>query len=98
MKIVSWNVNGIRAILKKGFLDFVKTENPEILCLQEIKANKEQVGSFKDHGIGKLFGAHQYLPVVVAGSGPSLAGNGEQLKERGGIPLVSCLHNFHFFR
>ena len=31
MKIISWNVNGIRAALKKGFLDFVKKEDPDIL-------------------------------------------------------------------
>lgn len=37
MKIISWNVNGIRAILKNNFLDFLKTENPDILCLQETK-------------------------------------------------------------
>lgn len=37
MKILSWNVNGIRAVLKKGFLDFLKNEKPDILCLQEIK-------------------------------------------------------------
>ena len=43
MKIVSWNVNGIRACLEKGFLDFVKRENPDIICLQEIKAHPEQV-------------------------------------------------------
>lgn len=43
MKIVSWNVNGIRAVIKKGFLDFMNNENPDIICLQEIKANKEQV-------------------------------------------------------
>jgi exodeoxyribonuclease III len=43
MKIISWNVNGIRAALKKGFLDFVKKENPDILCLQETKAHPEQV-------------------------------------------------------
>ncbi|EKD57024.1 MAG: hypothetical protein ACD_58C00021G0002 [uncultured bacterium] len=40
MKIISWNVNGIRAVVKKGFLDFVKKENPDILCLQEIKTHK----------------------------------------------------------
>jgi exodeoxyribonuclease III len=39
MKIISWNVNGIRAALKKGLLDFVKTEQPDILMLQEIKIN-----------------------------------------------------------
>ena len=43
MKIISWNVNGIRAVLKKGFLDFVEKENPDILCLQETKAHPEQV-------------------------------------------------------
>jgi exodeoxyribonuclease III len=43
MKIISWNVNGIRAALKKGFLDFVKTEKPDILCLQETKAHPDQV-------------------------------------------------------
>lgn len=43
MKIISWNVNGIRSVLKKGFLDFVKKENPDILCLQEIRAHPDQV-------------------------------------------------------
>ena len=43
MKIISWNVNGIRAVLKKGFLDFIKKENPDIICIQETKAHPEQV-------------------------------------------------------
>lgn len=43
MKIISWNVNGIRAALKKGFLDSMKKENADIICLQEIKAHPEQV-------------------------------------------------------
>ena len=43
MKIVSWNVNGIRAVLKKGFLDFLDEVNPDIICLQETKAHPEQV-------------------------------------------------------
>ena len=43
MKIISWNVNGIRAVLKKGFLDFISEENPDIICLQETKAHKDQV-------------------------------------------------------
>src|SRR3989338_3977278 len=42
-KLISWNVNGIRSVLSKGFHDFVQKENPDIICLQEIKANKEQV-------------------------------------------------------
>jgi exodeoxyribonuclease-3 len=43
LKILSWNVNGIRAVHKKGFLDWFKNENPDILCLQETKAHPEQL-------------------------------------------------------
>lgn len=43
MKLLSWNVNGIRAVIKKGFADFVAAEAPDILCLQETKARPEQV-------------------------------------------------------
>jgi exodeoxyribonuclease III len=43
MKLISWNVNGLRAVLGKGFGDFVTTEQPDILCLQETKARPEQV-------------------------------------------------------
>ncbi len=44
MKLYSWNVNGIRAVYKKGKLqEFIETHNPDILCLQETKANKDQV-------------------------------------------------------
>lgn len=43
MKIVSWNVNGIRAIYKKGFLDWLITINADIVCLQEIRAQKEEI-------------------------------------------------------
>lgn len=43
MRILSWNVNGIRAADKKGLFDWFKKESPDILCLQEIKALQEQV-------------------------------------------------------
>ncbi|WP_213818379.1 exodeoxyribonuclease III [Garciella nitratireducens] len=43
MNIYSWNVNGIRAIEKKGFLDWIMKEQPDILCLQETKAQVEQL-------------------------------------------------------
>ena len=42
MKLISWNVNGIRAVYKKGFLEWFTKESPDILCLQEIKADLEQ--------------------------------------------------------
>jgi exodeoxyribonuclease-3 len=43
MKLISWNVNGIRAAYKKGFGEFLKTIDPDVLCLQETKAHPEQV-------------------------------------------------------
>jgi len=43
MKIVSWNVNGLRACLKKGFESFVATSNADVICLQEVRALPEQV-------------------------------------------------------
>ena len=52
MKLISWNVNGIRAAVKKGFLDYLESEQPDILCIQESKAHKEQLTSeiLQDHG------------------------------------------------
>jgi exodeoxyribonuclease-3 len=48
MKIISWNVNGIRAIMKKDFLGFLNKENPDILAIQEIKIanDKKELANF----------------------------------------------------
>ena len=43
LKLLSWNVNGIRAAHGKGFLDWFLKEQPDILCLQETKASEEQL-------------------------------------------------------
>jgi len=43
MRLISWNVNGIRAAHKKGFLDWLHSEQPDILCVQETKAHVEQL-------------------------------------------------------
>ena len=43
MKIISYNVNGIRAAINKGFIDWLQETNVDVICIQEIKANKEQV-------------------------------------------------------
>ena len=42
MKIISWNVNGLRACMNKGFKEFLESENPDIICVQETKMQKEQ--------------------------------------------------------
>ncbi len=43
MKLISWNVNGIRAVAKKNFFEDLKQMNPDVLCLQETKAQEDQV-------------------------------------------------------
>jgi len=43
MKLLSWNVNGIRSVLTKGFSKEIEKENPDILCLQEIKIDHEKI-------------------------------------------------------
>jgi exodeoxyribonuclease III len=52
LKIISWNVNGLRAVLNRQALDWVREEHPDLLCLQEIKVRPEQLSP--DHF--RLFG------------------------------------------
>jgi exodeoxyribonuclease-3 len=61
MKIVSWNVNGIRACYKKGITDFIEAEEPDILCLQETKAHIDQC----EEAIQKLGYDHAYWSSAV---------------------------------
>ena len=56
MKITTWNVNGIRAAMNKGFLDWFAEAGPDILCLQEVKAYKEQVSE----DLTQVSGYHQF--------------------------------------
>lgn len=56
MKIISWNVNGIRAVHKKGLLDFIYREKADIYCFQETKASQEVV----DDSLKNLSGYHAY--------------------------------------
>ena len=53
MKLISWNVNGLRACVKKGFLDYFKSEDADIFCLQETKLQEGQIDL-------DLEGYHQY--------------------------------------
>jgi len=56
MKIISWNINGIRAIIKKGFFEDISKIDPDVLCLQETKAQDSQV----EEALLKMTGYHQY--------------------------------------
>ena len=52
MKIITYNVNGIRAAINKGFLDWMASEAPDVLCLQEIKATPDQIPLMEFEAIG----------------------------------------------
>ena len=54
MKLASWNVNGLRSCLGKGFLDYVRAEDPDVICLQETKLQPEQA-------VFDLEGYHRYF-------------------------------------
>ncbi len=56
MKLLSWNVNGIRAVHKNGFLRWFKSQNPDIVCLQETKAHASQL----DEKLLRPLGYHSY--------------------------------------
>ncbi|WP_296618441.1 exodeoxyribonuclease III [Marivirga sp.] len=57
MKIISYNVNGIRAAERKGLSQWLKNEQPDIFCLQELKANEDQI----DLSVFQDLGYHIYL-------------------------------------
>jgi exodeoxyribonuclease-3 len=52
MKIISWNVNGIRATYKKGLLSFLENEDPDIFCVQETKAQRDQLTEEQIYPLG----------------------------------------------
>src|ERR1700733_14045068 len=56
LRIVSYNVNGIRAAMKKGLVDWLKTNPADIICLQETKAEKDNVAHAEFTSLG-----YQYL-------------------------------------
>ncbi|MFZ1263450.1 MAG: endonuclease/exonuclease/phosphatase family protein, partial [Chitinophagaceae bacterium] len=56
MRIVSYNVNGIRAAIKKGFIEWLKTNPADVICVQETKAVKDDV----DHKLFSDLGYYNY--------------------------------------
>ena len=43
MKVITYNVNGLRSVIQKGFVNWLKATNADVICLQETKAQKEQI-------------------------------------------------------
>jgi exodeoxyribonuclease III len=65
MKIISYNVNGIRAAITKGFLEWLQIANPDVICLQEIKATEDQIPTQDITAAGYPF--QYYFPATKRG-------------------------------
>jgi hypothetical protein len=76
--------------------DTVTVQSWKAAWVSQAKANHEAYGPFRDRSVGKFFRKHLHGPMFVLGSGPSLKKNAHLLKGDHGIPIISCLHNFHF--
>jgi len=75
MKLISFNVNGIRATVKKGLFESIKQMNPDVLCLQETKANDDQVRE-------ALFGLEGYHIYSNSADKPGYSGTAILSKEK----------------
>lgn len=81
-KLVSWNVNGVRAAVRKGFLDWMKDVKPDILCIQETKAQTDQLAEEVLHPNG-------YTGIWNSAERKGYSGVATFLKEK---PLISISH------
>ena len=103
MKIVSWNVNGIRAIVKKDFFKDLENIDPDILCIQETKAQDEQVAE----ALKPLAGYHMYSnsaerpgysgTVIISKTEPLAVTRGINIKEHDTEGRVLCLEFDNYF-
>jgi exodeoxyribonuclease-3 len=82
MKLVSWNVNGLRACVKKGFLDYFKEVDADIFCIQETKLQEGQISL-------ELEGYHQYWNYAIKKgySGTAVFTKNEPISVRRGLGL-----------
>ena len=76
MKIISWNVNGIRAVQKKGFLDWVAESKADVICLQETKADVDKIPD----DVKNLSGYHTFWHSCSIKSGYSGVGVMSKMK------------------
>ena len=84
MKLISWNVNGLRACMGKGFLDFVAAEQPDMLCPQETRWQPGQADVPLEGGYREYWNsAEKRIPGVALFSRPS----------RRTSPMVSALRS-----
>ena len=86
MKIVSYNVNGLRSALSKGLLNWVAEAAPDVLCLQEIKAGREPM----DVSGFEALGYHAYLHGALKPGYRSSPGSSEKYSSTCHFSIRSC--------
>lgn len=86
MRITTWNVNGLRAALKKGLLEWVEDDPPEALCLQEVRARPEQLDEEALQRLSEIYPSIIWNPAERAGySGVAVFTNQPALETGAGI-------------
>ena len=75
LKLLSWNVNGIRAVLRRDGFAFLEDERPDILCLQEVRATPEQAGPVLPRFQHQFWNPAPRPGPVTRGSRPSRGSN-----------------------
>lgn len=79
MKIISYNVNGVRAAIQKGLINWLTAANPDVLCLQEIKAQEDQIDKNLFTHLGFIY--QYWYPAIKKGySGVAILSKKEPLK------------------
>ncbi|GAG86271.1 unnamed protein product, partial [marine sediment metagenome] len=68
MKITSWNVNGLRSVIRKGALDWFRINQPDVICFQEIKAYPHQIDYSTIHWL------EEYIPFWHSAERPGYSG------------------------
>lgn len=108
MKITTWNINGLRAALGKGFYDWTQTERSDVLCLQEIKARPEQLEAAHRQALETAFPQITWNPaerpgysgVATLASKPAVEtclGLGREEFDREGRAVTSLYPDFLLF-
>lgn len=76
--------------------DAITIDSWKQLWIDHMTANHAKYGPWSENGIGQLFDQFKMRPCIVVGSGPSLANNIQVLAANKTVPVISCLHNFHY--
>ncbi len=88
MKITTWNVNGLRAILNKNFLPWLTAQSPDVLCLQEIKTRPEQIEEDHLRQLAEIYPYVTWNPALRPGySGVTTFSRTEPLEVQSGMGL-----------